>query len=220
MRIPYKYDNLTIIVITSVFKLLTLFVSLSKLFMSQLTPKAAAKRQRVIEAACLVFRRHGFARTSLDAIAEAAGISRPSLYLVFPNKEAVFAAAVHHLGAVALAQLRENLPANGTLEEQLVFVCTEWGGRGYDRMKENPDAQDLIDPNLPPVRDVYDKLQALLAELLSDAAAQSSVAATPAQLAELLISALRGIKEMARDAVELRRMIALQVHILVRSLET
>jgi AcrR family transcriptional regulator len=219
-RILQKYDILTKIVITSFFKLLTLFVILSTLPMNQLTAKAAAKRQRVIEAACLVFRRHGFARTSLDAIAETAGISRPSLYLVFPNKEAVFAAAVHHMGALALAQLRENLPANGPLEEQLLFVCTEWAGRGYDRMKENPDAKDLIDPSLPPVRDVYDKLQAFLAELLNDAVAQSNVTATPAQLAELLVSALRGIKEMAHDVVEVRRMIALQVHLLVRSLNT
>lgn len=96
----------------------------------------------------------------------------------------------------------------------------EWAGRGYDRMKENPDAKDLIDPSLPPVRAVYEKLQAFIAELLTDAVAQSTVAATPAQLAELLVSALRGIKEMAPDMVELRRMMALQVHILVRSLKT
>ena len=87
------------------------------------------------------------------------------------------------MGALALAQRRENLPANGPQEEQLLLVCTKWAGRGYDGMKENPDAKDLIDPRLAPVRDVYDKLQAFLAELLTDAVAQSKMAATPAQLA-------------------------------------
>ena len=187
--------------------------------MTQVTERAAAKRRLVVEAACLVFRRHGFARTSIDAIAEEAGISRPSLYLVFPNKEAVFAAAVHHMGDLALAQLREALPKKGTLEEQVVFVCAEWAGRGYDRMKENPDAKDLTDPSLPPVRDVYDKLQAFLAELLSDAVARSSLNATPMQVAGLLVSAMRGFKEIARDGAEVRQMIALQVGILMRSLK-
>ncbi len=41
--------------------------------MNKIAERAAAKRQRVIEAAALVFRRHGFAQTSMDNIAVAAG---------------------------------------------------------------------------------------------------------------------------------------------------
>ena len=48
------------------------------------------KREAVFEAASEVFSRYGFRRTSMNDIAEAAGISRPALYLMFDNKEDLF----------------------------------------------------------------------------------------------------------------------------------
>jgi AcrR family transcriptional regulator len=187
--------------------------------MNGISERAAAKRQKVIEAASLVFRRHGFARTSMEAIAEAAGISRPSLYLVFANKEEAFAAAVDHMGELALDQLRQALPAFGTLQDKLAFICEQWAGRGYDRIKENPDARDLTDPALAPVRAVYGRLQGLLAELLADAVARSGLPETPGQVAGLLVAAMRGFKDFAADGDEVRRQVALQVALILRGLD-
>jgi AcrR family transcriptional regulator len=187
--------------------------------MTQITPKAAAKRRRVIEAASLVFRRHGFARTSMDAIAEAAGISRPSLYLVFSSKEEAFAAAVHHLGEVALAGLRAGVAEHETLEARLRYLCEAWAGAGHDRMKENPDAKDLTDPALAPVREVYAKVQGLIAEQLAEAVAASRLDITATDIAGMLVSAMRGFKEMAADGVEVRRLIGTQVALVLGALD-
>ena len=187
--------------------------------MSKIAERAAAKRQRVIEAASLVFRRHGFAQTSMDNIAVAAGMSRPALYLVFPNKEEIFAAAVHYMGDAALEALRQGLAQRSSLEEKLLFTCEQWAGRGYDRMKENPDAKDLTDPAFPPVREVYEKLQRVIAELLADSVRRSGLRATPDQVARIIVASMRGFKEVAKDGADIRRMLAVQISILVRGLE-
>lgn len=186
--------------------------------MNKIAERAALKRQRIIEAASVVFRRHGFAQTSMDNIAAAAGMSRPSLYLVFPNKEEVFAAAVHHMGEVALEATRQGLLQRPGLEEKLLFVCEQWAGRGYDRMKENPDAKDLTDPAFPPVREVYDKLQRFIADLLADAVGRSGLRTTPDQVARLIVASMRGFKEVAKDGADIRRMLALHISLLLRGL--
>ncbi len=50
------------------------------------------KRARILQAALSVFLAYGFARTKMDDIARAAGMSRPALYLVFRNKTDIFRA--------------------------------------------------------------------------------------------------------------------------------
>ncbi|MEU1396352.1 TetR/AcrR family transcriptional regulator [Micromonospora zamorensis] len=53
------------------------------------------KRTAVLKTAVTVFARYGFQKTSMEAVARAAGISRPGLYLMFPNKEELYRATMH-----------------------------------------------------------------------------------------------------------------------------
>ncbi|GIM90957.1 helix-turn-helix domain-containing protein [Paractinoplanes toevensis] len=48
------------------------------------------RHTRIMKAAAATFARHGYRRTSMEAIAQAADMSRPALYQYFANKEAVF----------------------------------------------------------------------------------------------------------------------------------
>lgn len=54
---------------------------------------------RVLDAAAAAFWRDGFAATDLDAVAVAAGTTKPSVYRRFGSKEGVFLAAMEHYGA-------------------------------------------------------------------------------------------------------------------------
>jgi AcrR family transcriptional regulator len=60
--------------------------------MSSEVSTEADRCYRVVTAALQAFSRFGYRRTAMADIAAAAGLSRPSLYLVFPNKAAVFRA--------------------------------------------------------------------------------------------------------------------------------
>ncbi|MCI2421399.1 TetR/AcrR family transcriptional regulator [Saccharopolyspora sp. K220] len=48
------------------------------------------KRSAVLAAAVEVFGWYGFQKMSMEAVAKAAGISRPGLYPQFPNKEQLY----------------------------------------------------------------------------------------------------------------------------------
>lgn len=61
------------------------------------------RRYEVVAAAFKAFSRFGYRRTAMADIAAEAGVSRPSLYLVFPNKVAVFRALAEVLLAGAMS---------------------------------------------------------------------------------------------------------------------
>jgi AcrR family transcriptional regulator len=58
------------------------------------TPRAAARRKQVLEAASICFRRHGFHAASMAQVAAEAGMSVGHIYRYFDGKEQIIAAIV------------------------------------------------------------------------------------------------------------------------------
>ena len=58
----------------------------------QRSTKKQAKRRRILDAALEVFSQDGYAGTTMDAIALAADVSKPTLYMYFGSKEQLFEA--------------------------------------------------------------------------------------------------------------------------------
>ena len=59
--------------------------------------RVEAKRERIHRAAQTVFMHSGFEGASMDAIAEEAQVSKPTLYRYYQNKEALFVAVLEQL---------------------------------------------------------------------------------------------------------------------------
>ena len=59
----------------------------------------AVREQQMLDAAVTVFAEKGFRETSMDAIAAAANISKPMLYLYYGSKDELFAACVNREGS-------------------------------------------------------------------------------------------------------------------------
>lgn len=75
--------------------------------------KRQQTRQRIADAGLRLFLEHGFETTTLDAIAEAAGIARRTFFHYFDSKEALLYAyedEVEHSFRTALADLDSNTP--------------------------------------------------------------------------------------------------------------
>lgn len=178
-----------------------------------------SREERVLEAATDVFLRYGFARTTMGDIAERAGISRPALYLVFPGKDEVFAAVIRRMTEEQFARFRATLPMLPTLREKLLFVCETWGVHGFTLTTAHLDARDLFNLAFIPVQQMYAEFQVLLAALLAEPVAASSMRATPEELARVLAFAMRGFRETVADEQDARRLIALQVSLLLTALE-
>jgi len=73
----------------------------------------------VLERVRDVFMAKGFAAASLDELAEAAGLNRPSLYAAFGDKEQLYIAALRFYGARSVEALDGILSGAGTIEQRL-----------------------------------------------------------------------------------------------------
>lgn len=89
------------------------------------TPKKRGRprlfdESQVLAAVLDTFWTRGYAGTSLDDLAEAAGINRPSLYATFGDKQTMYLRAVAYFEAAMEAQLRLSLDQDRPLIEGLV----------------------------------------------------------------------------------------------------
>jgi AcrR family transcriptional regulator len=175
-----------------------------------------SKRQRAIDAGARVFLRFGFARATMGAIAQAAGMSRPALYLLFCSKEEVFEAVVAHWIEDSLARIAAGLATRSTLGEKLRFACETWCVEGVELALANPDVRDMS--GLPAVRKSYARFEACLTEILRQPAEQSGLGAAAGDLARVIVCAMQGFKQTARSGEDMRHLIAVQVLAIERAL--
>lgn len=69
-----------------------------------------------------MFLEKGFTGASLDELAAAAGLNRPSLYAAFGDKEALYIATLRFYGARSIAGLDAILAGPGTIAQRLARV--------------------------------------------------------------------------------------------------
>lgn len=175
-------------------------------------PMENLKQIKVLDVARTVFLRYGYKRVTMHDIAEAAGMSRPALYLVFPNKAEVFKAVVKQMATQSLKEIRKGMDNLPSTEKKLQYAFELWTVRPYELIMSAPDAKELIYCCYEFSKEVFEEVGAAFeAELIklirpilkSNVSSSLSVKMT----AKILRNAVRGFKEVAENATELRRMI-------------
>jgi TetR/AcrR family transcriptional repressor of mexJK operon len=101
-------------------------------------PKSAARRDAILEAAQKCFTQEAYDRVSLDAVAEMAGVSKVTIYSHFPNKEALFVAALSAGCEEVFARVHLDADTAGPIEEVLYHLGCE-----FLEMIFAPDAERL-----------------------------------------------------------------------------
>ena len=71
--------------------------------------RKAERPQEILEAAFVEFSRNGYAMTTLDQIAERAGVTKGTIYVYFENKEHLFISMVREVTKAALDTVHEML---------------------------------------------------------------------------------------------------------------
>ena len=170
------------------------------------------KDLRIIEAATSVFLRYGFRRSTMGDLAEAAGLSRPSLYLRFCNKERLFEAVLQEVATRTLDEIRAGLAQQKTPSEQLRFAFECWAVKPFNLMQGSPDARDLANCSLAFAEPVKSQsitaFEALLGTILQRLPGfQGQTEAALARVAHVLTLSVHGFKTEAKDPEELRGMI-------------
>jgi AcrR family transcriptional regulator len=88
------------------------------------------RQDHILKAALDVFSEHGFAATRLEDVARRAGLAKGTLYLYFPDKEALFERVLQSVVAPALARLAvlaadETVPPAAAIGHLFAFFQTE-----------------------------------------------------------------------------------------------
>jgi AcrR family transcriptional regulator len=172
-----------------------------------------AKRRQILSTALRVFWKYGFRRVNMKEIAEAAGISRPGLYLYFKTKEEVFTEAIKHYADVQLEEIDRGIGRKKTPEEKLLFVFEVWAVRGFAEFLKSPETRELTECSLDFARDAFEESYAKLLRVIASVLRQYARTGDPRKLpppdrtARILASAVRGFKHVAGNPADLRKMI-------------
>ena len=180
---------------------------------------AEARKEAVIHAATNVFLRYGLARTTMNDLAHAAGLTRPTLYLSFGDKQLIFDAVIDRMVSDKLAEIREGMQRRKSLEAKLHFACINWSTASYDMLKTYPGAIELFDYRQPAVQAAYSRLTDLLAEVLEIPLRRSGFKISAREAARTIALATRGLRELASSEDELRRVIEFQVKLVATAIE-
>jgi len=183
-----------------------------------ISPVATPRQAQIIEVATSVFRRYGFTRTTMADIADAVGISRPTLYTAFADKPAIFDAVIAAMVREELDRIRQGLARRRGLGPRLRYACESGVSTGYAIVAANPDARDLFDDRFAAVRAGNAAFEQLLAELLSDAVDAAPVGVTKTDLAHLISTGTQGFKHYATSTIELNRLISTLVTVILGAL--
>ncbi|MCZ7631476.1 MAG: TetR/AcrR family transcriptional regulator [Microthrixaceae bacterium] len=155
---------------------------------------AAERREQLIEVATSVFAEQGFHTTSMNDVAEAAGVTKPVLYQHFSSKRNLFLELLTDIGD----QLRERI-AKATASAPGPRQQIEAGFRAYfDYMEANTDAYRVLfgagvrrDPE-------FASLTQAVEESIAEAIAELIVVdGHPAEDRELIAHTIVGMTEAA-----------------------
>lgn len=141
---------------------------------------AAPTRQRILDAAYVLFRRKGYTRVSMDEIAAAATVTKRTLYYHFESKDALLAAmleAQHHLALAAFRTFADRLSGSPSaivdalFRELAVWSDTpRWAGSGFTRL-----VIELADLRGHPARAIARRHKAMLEAHLADLLAKAGI---------------------------------------------
>jgi AcrR family transcriptional regulator len=171
------------------------------------------KKSRILAAARSVFLNYGYKRVNMNDIAEAAGVSRPALYVLFKNKEEIFIAAYLHWVDETIAQVEAAMAQTASPKDKIARAFEIWAVGPFEMTRASLAAQELVDCNFAFAKasreQGYATFEATIAPVVANLSqtlpAESHIAAD--RVAHLLVSAVRGFKQTAATPDDMRRLI-------------
>ena len=101
-------------------------------------------KDKIVDAAIATFVRYGARKTSMTDIADAAGVSRQTLYDLFGSKNELIEAAISRNTDLVLDRIAERLTGDADLAESVDVYLTETVVRSFELLQSSEDVEDLI----------------------------------------------------------------------------
>lgn len=187
-----------------------------------MSPAQERRREAILGAAFQQFTRYGFRRTSMEDLAREAGVSRPSLYLHFRNKEEIFRSLSESLHEASLAAAERALKSDAPLAERVRVALETKVVRLLEIVHQSPHGAELLDESNRLCGDLAvaseERLQGLLTRAFRSAARSGEIdlrgaGLSAAAAAELIRLAAYGLKSPGSDPEGFRERLARLVRV-------
>ena len=171
------------------------------------------KKSRILGAARSVFLSYGFKRVNMNDLAEAAGVSRPALYVLFKNKEEIFIAAYLRWVDETIAQVEAAMAQTALPKEKMARAFEIWAVGPFEMTMSSPAAEELVDCNFAFAeasrKQGYAIFEATIAPVVANLSETLPAASRIAsgRVAHVLVSAVRGFKQTAATPNDMRQLI-------------
>jgi AcrR family transcriptional regulator len=159
----------------------------------------------VLNAALTVFARYGFKRASMEDIALEVGLSRPSLYLIYPNKTAIFVVLARAMADRACLLSFEAWPESEDFETGLARAALVLNLDAWRLIKGSPHGGELVADNSAAVGEISLAVETHFIQLIESRLIKKG---HKRDFAKIIASAIHGIKDKASSEEELAGNIA------------
>jgi len=185
------------------------------------------RRSIILDAAFKVFMNYGFKRTTMADIADAAGISRPALYLEFKNKADIYRAGFIDMLEKTFRDVDAALEGGAPLHERLIAALNAGIVVPIRNIANTPHGAELFEVKQELAGDLGQDwntaLERTLESAISSADANGEIAlsngkVTSTDLARLIVSSVEGVKKRMTDWDAVERDLARIVNLMVRPL--
>ncbi len=133
-----------------------------------------ARRARILRTATDLFSAYGYRGTSMDALAQEAGVAKPTLYAYYADKDAVFTAVVETVLDRVLEDARRAAATDGPLEERLTEMLASKFTRIFELVHSSPHASELLSSSQADAQDAAERADASFRALLGSTVAAAA----------------------------------------------
>lgn len=164
--------------------------------------------EKIVQAAIQTFVRYGAKKTTMGDIAEAADVSRQTVYASFENKDGMIVASIRYISEKNLAAVRSRLETCETLEDKLDAYFAETVKKAYAIIQTSSDAEDLMDGHnkagKEAIRESHANHETLVADILTTYRSEIEAGGqTVAGLAHFIVTVVMGLKYSAESEEDL-----------------
>jgi AcrR family transcriptional regulator len=125
-------------------------------------------KEGILRAALEIFATFGYKKTAMSDISDLAGVSRPTLYKYFKNKEAIFFAVTEGIHNCVITQVQLALESHDSLERNLTSAFKQWTRPFIDILFGLTHGQELIGAGSSIAANVSENALGRFQDLLSD----------------------------------------------------
>jgi AcrR family transcriptional regulator len=180
-----------------------------------------SRREQILDAATRLFSAYGFKKTSVDDVASEAGISKPTLYAYFEDKEALFSSVCDRVLLRLHEDTKKAAAGKGPIEDVVADLLAAKFTTLFELVDRHPHARELIESSERIGADKVEKADAefrgLLTQILRTAVKKGHMTLRSdtklSELVDVLIQCGHGASNTVEDSTahraQLRRSVKL-----------